>query len=218
MKNTIEEMEGARKQHGMSDSRIYSIWTNMKYRCQGINHPRSKAYAGRGIKVCARWQKFQNFYEDMNHSYLKHVEEHGEKNTTLDRTDNNGNYCKENCRWATYSVQRKNSSNKVWMYKGETAPEASKRLGGGIRLVTARILWGWSIEKAFTTPLDKKSALTMKTFEKRIRMEERQRITKILERMEFKKRNPYFRTKMQQARRVAYNQALEESIKEINAE
>ena len=74
----------------------------MKTRCMNPNYTDYKNYGGRGITVCDRWREsFENFFEDM-----------GERpcGKTLDRIDNDSNYSKKNCRWATYKIQRHNQS------------------------------------------------------------------------------------------------------------
>jgi hypothetical protein len=99
----------------------YRSWLSMRMRCSSGKHPSSKLYFGRGIKVCERWQAFENFLADM-----------GERpeGTTIDRwPDQNGNYEPGNCRWATRHEQSRNTRrNKLTL---ETAIEvAVMRLRG----------------------------------------------------------------------------------------
>lgn len=102
---------GTKKIHGFSRTRFYYIWAGMKKRCTLKTRPDFPRYGGRGISYCSEWEKFINFKNDMHESYLMHVDEFGEKNTTLDRINSNGNYCKSNCKWSTYSEQAKKHKN-----------------------------------------------------------------------------------------------------------
>jgi hypothetical protein len=78
----------------------YGVWESMKSRCQNPKCWKFANYGGRGIKVCERWQSFENFYADMR---LRPSPHH-----SIDRIDNDGNYEPGNCRWATQSEQNKN--------------------------------------------------------------------------------------------------------------
>lgn len=92
--------------HGLSKCKIYPIWKTMYQRCYNANNKDYKYYGELGIKMSNTWKNdFKAFYDDMYVSYLDHVNKFGVNNTSLDRIDPNDNYCKENCRWATWKEQ-----------------------------------------------------------------------------------------------------------------
>ncbi len=87
--------------HGMINTSEYTSWEGMKQRCYNPNNPRYNDWGGRGIKVCDRWlNSFENFIEDMG---MK-----PEKEYSIDRIDNNGNYEPGNCRWTDIFTQNNN--------------------------------------------------------------------------------------------------------------
>lgn len=96
------------KTHGMTKTRFYQIWHNMKRRCLDSKMASYPNYGGRGVTVCERWLKFENFMEDMYLSYLEHVKQFGEKNISLDCIDSLGNYEFTNCKWSTWKIQQRN--------------------------------------------------------------------------------------------------------------
>lgn len=70
--------------------KIYSSWAKIKQRCLNKNNPRYHRYGGRGITVCERWLKFENFRDDMEESCLKHIKEFGNKDTSMFGDERNG--------------------------------------------------------------------------------------------------------------------------------
>lgn len=144
------------KSHGLSTKRsmsrtdsIYAIWVSMKRRCLNKNDRSYNNYGGRGIKVCDRWiESVVNFFEDMGPRPGKEY--------SLDRIDVNGNYCPENCRWATRKEQAGNTrmTRKV-TYQGNTKclRDWAKKTGISEKTLANRLNAGWSIEDTlFTKP------------------------------------------------------------------
>jgi hypothetical protein len=110
MKNKEIARHGHTSRLGVSPT--YSSWHSMKARCLNKKVHTYKYYGGRGITVCERWLKFENFLEDM-----------GERPNgfSIDRIDNNGNYEHSNCRWTTQKEQQRN--------KGKSSQSTSKYIG-----------------------------------------------------------------------------------------
>lgn len=126
----------------------YRIWSNMKKRCTSNKHKYFYNYGGRGIKICERWSKFENFLNDMG--------ERPSKDHSIDRIDNDGNYEPNNCRWSTRKEQARNRRNNINIsYKGRTKIllDWCTELNMNYRLVKDRIKNGWSIKDAFEAPI-----------------------------------------------------------------
>ena len=142
----IEMTKIAKTTHGKRRSREYKTWSDMKNRCNNKNDGHYKYYGGRGIKYFEEWEHFENFYRDMGNR---------PPDKTLDRIDVNGNYCKDNCRWATQMEQMANTTrNKYVIFNGEKLhySEMSRRLGLKEATFWARIDQGWTEEEAMTIP------------------------------------------------------------------
>ena len=137
--------------HELTGTRFYFKFNNIRMRCNNpltLNYHR---YGGRGIKC--KWKTIVEFKRDMYESYLIHVKKFGEKQTTIDRIDNNGHYCKENCRWATRKEQARNKSNSRSLTLNgtkKTITDWSKITGVSYKTIVSRLRYGWSIKKTLT--------------------------------------------------------------------
>jgi hypothetical protein len=134
--------------HMLSRTPTYRAWTGMKSRCYNPTMDSYKYYGGRGIVVCDEWlNSFETFIIDMGvRPTIKH---------SIDRIDNNGDYCKSNCRWATRIEQENNKrTNKIVEYNGRllTLSDVSRITGVDYHLLHGRIhKLKWDINKAIET-------------------------------------------------------------------
>lgn len=125
--------------------KLHCAWSHIKSKCSNRNDKAYKNYGGRGITYEDRWTNFKNFYEDMQGSYREGL--------TLERINNDGNYTKGNCRWATRKEQMRNQ-RKTFRVDGVVAANKSEELGGKRLLIYTRIKnYKWDPEKALSTPL-----------------------------------------------------------------
>lgn len=134
--------------HGLYKTLAYSSWVSMKRRCLDENDASYDLYGGRGIGVCDEWLNFEAFYRDM-----------GERpeGTTLERIDVDGDYCKDNCKWASSFEQSRNRrSNRFITAFGETLcfADAATKYGLSKGCLEAR-LKKYPPEIALTLPLSK---------------------------------------------------------------
>lgn len=139
--------------HGMYGTRLYEIWRGIKKRCYLKTHIHYKNYGGRGIIMCDEWKNdFKIFYDwSKNNGYKDKL--------TIDRINNNGNYCPENCRWITIKEQGLNKRTNVFLiYNGEkhTISEWSKIIKINAQTICERRKRGWSDEKIIETKILKK--------------------------------------------------------------
>lgn len=138
------------KTHGMTKTRLYKIWINMKQRCNNPNSTKYKCWGGKGVKVCNEWLDFNNFkkwaYENNYNDSL-----------TIDRIDVNGDYAPENCRWATYKEQANNKTDNHFLTMNNETHTIAEWIEI-LNIVSSATVYrrireyGWTYEKALLTP------------------------------------------------------------------
>lgn len=132
------------------ERKTYRAWNGLKLRCKkSLRTDKRKYYYDKGIHVSKEWNTFGAFLKDMGIApSLKH---------TIDRIDGNKGYCKENCRWATYTEQNRNRSCTRWItFNGETRslPEWADQIGINCETLRRRLnTLKWPLELALKAPL-----------------------------------------------------------------
>ena len=135
--------------HGQAGSKgrqtiEYKTWARIKRRCFNKNDKSYPEYGAKGITMCARWQKFENFIADMG--------VRPDDKESIDRKDNSKGYVPGNCRWADRKQQNRNKRNNNFItYHGEThcVGEWAEILGMSAKLITARLFRGVTVDRAF---------------------------------------------------------------------
>lgn len=137
--------------HGMTCTRVYNIWSGMLQRCNNPKASKYENYGGRGIKVCERWKTFENFYFDMGDPL---------ETQTIERIDSDKDYSPENCKWATYAEQNrntKNNSNFTLSGKTQCLTDWCREYNIKITTVLGRLERNWAFQDALETPIKKSS-------------------------------------------------------------
>jgi hypothetical protein len=135
----------ANKTHGGSKTPEYAVWRSMVDRCKLPTHQAYANYGGRGITVCERWSKYENFLADMGQQPFK--------GASIDRINNNEGYSPTNCRWANVLEQNRNRrTNRLITVGNETLPVSVWSARSGIRhnTITYRLDNGWAAQDAVT--------------------------------------------------------------------
>lgn len=143
--------------HGKDGSREHRAWISMRSRCRDPNVKSYKDYGARGISVCESWSTFEGFYADMGDA---------PDGASLERIDNSKGYSPENCRWASIEEQNNNRrSNRLLSFQGrsQSLTQWARETGISPASLKSRISLGWDVEKALTTPIDKRKASKAKT-------------------------------------------------------
>jgi hypothetical protein len=139
--------------HGFRKHRLYTIYHSMKLRCYYPSSIQFKDYGGRGIRVCDEWLNDKKCF--FNWAYENGYSD----NLQLDRIENNGSYCPENCRFVTRKVNCRNKiNNRLITYNGQTKPVSQwcEELNLSYRLILDRLNNNWPVDSVFTAPLYKR--------------------------------------------------------------
>lgn len=141
--------KGHKVEHGMSNTRIYNIWSHMRRRCKDKKREDYSRYGGKGITVCNEWESFSAFYEWAMANGYKDI-------LTIDRIDNEKGYSPENCRWVDIYAQAQNRRCCLYYEKDgdiKTLAEWCRELELDYHLIYCRIRRGWSFDRAISEPI-----------------------------------------------------------------
>ena len=133
--------------HGCSKTdTLYNIWKSMRGRCFNTNDKSYINYGERGITICKEWEKYPSFKEwALSNGYKPGL--------SIDRINNDGNYCPENCRWTTREIQNSNKRSNVFLaYNGEvyTPKELARIKNIPVHRIYDRRHDGWTDEQIIT--------------------------------------------------------------------
>ena len=154
----VEQLLERSTTHNQRHTHLYEVWKGLRQRCNNPKHASYHNYGGRGIKVCEEWDKsFQEFYDwAYANGYSTENQKDEKLKLTIDRIDNNGDYCPENCRWVDRKIQAINTRvAKTITLNGQTKCIAEWCRFYNISRTNydTRIKCGWSIEEALTKPI-----------------------------------------------------------------
>lgn len=148
LKREKDKTNSNRLLHGLSKTRPYKIWIDIKRRCKDCQRPSYQYYGGKGVKICQEWESdFMAFYKwAIANGY--------DDSLSIDRIDVNGDYCPENCRWVTNKIQANNTTrNRFITYDGRTQTLAqwADELGVSRTLISDRLdRLGWPVDMALS--------------------------------------------------------------------
>ena len=126
-------------------TKTYKTWESIKRRCFQPSQDNYRLYGGRGITVCEKWLAFEGFHEDMGDQPI---------GMTIERSNPDGDYCKDNCLWVSSKQQARNKRTTRWLeFNGEKRclSEWAEIVGLDPKTLRQRIdAYGWSVERALT--------------------------------------------------------------------
>lgn len=134
--------------HGMSGKNFYERFKKMEDRCNNPKNKTYKNYGGRGIK--SEWKSFEEFKKDMYESYVEYIKKYGQKRMTLERLDNNKNYCKKNCKWVDITINERNRRDSIFLTfnkQSKTIPEWAEILNKNVHTLYTRYRRKWKTNR-----------------------------------------------------------------------
>jgi len=141
------------RRHGLHNDPLYWVWHNMKRRCLDPKRKEYKHYGGRGIKVCREWLVSDNFFAWAKATGYK-------RGLSVERRDNDLNYCPGNCYWLPHRLQGRNKRNTIRIVIDgirTTLVDQCERMGLRYKTVLGRMYAGWTVEDALHVPIKHRS-------------------------------------------------------------